>query len=106
VLCDNLVKAAGTFQDEEIKRAKAQFRAQNVMALESTFRRAEKLAQNIIKFNRIIPLEETLAKIDAVDQSRMDELAHKIFSTTPTFAAVGPIGQVEDFDKIAGRLAA
>lgn len=106
VLCDNLIKSTGTFQEEEIKRAKAQFRAQNVMALESTFRRAEKLAQNIIKFNRIIPLEETLGKIDLVDAAKLDTLASRIFSTMPTFAAVGPIKQVEEFDKISRRLAA
>jgi predicted Zn-dependent peptidase len=106
VLCDNLIKSVGTFQSEEIMRAKAQFRAQNVMALESTFRRAEKLAQNIIKFNRIIPLEETLGKIDLVDETKLDALATRIFSTMPTFAAVGPIKQVEDFDKISRRLAA
>lgn len=106
VLCDSLVNAVGTFQDDEIKRAKAQFRAQNVMSLESTFRRAEKLAQNIIKFNRIIPLEETLAKIDQVDTDKLDALAKRMFATQPTFAAVGPVANVESFDAIKKRLAA
>ena len=106
VLCDSLVDAAGTFLPEEINRAKAQFRAQNVMALESTFRRAEKLAHNIIKMGRVVPLEETLAKIESVDAAKMDALAKKIFSGKPTFATVGPLGQVEAFEQIEKRLAA
>ncbi len=106
VLCDNLISAAGTFTDEEIKRAKAQFRAQNVMALEGTFRRADRLAQNILKYGRPIPLDEILAKIDAVQASDLDALARKVFATRPTFATVGPLAQVEEFDQIEKRLAA
>lgn len=106
VLCDNLVSAAGTFTDEEINRAKAQFRAQNVMALEGTFRRADRLAQNIIKFGRPIPLEEVLAKIEAVDAAALDKLSRKIFSSKPTFATVGPTAQVESFEGIEKRLVA
>jgi predicted Zn-dependent peptidase len=106
VLCDNLVNAAGTFTNEEIKRAKAQFRAQNVMALEGTYRRADRLAQNILKYGRPIPLDEILAKIEQVDASHLDKLARKIFSTKPTFATVGPLAQVEEFDQIEKRLAA
>jgi predicted Zn-dependent peptidase len=100
------VNAAGTFTEEEIKRAKAQFRAQNVMALEGTYRRADRLAQNILKYGRPIPLDEILAKIEKVDTSHLDTLAKKIFSTRPTFATVGPLAQVEEFDQIEKRLAA
>ncbi len=106
VLCDNLVNAAGTFTSEEIDRAKAQFRAQNVMSLESTFRRAEKLAHNIIKMGRVVPLSETLAKIEAVDAAKLDVLAKKIFAAKPTFATVGPLGKVESFEQIERRLLA
>jgi predicted Zn-dependent peptidase len=106
VLCDNLMRAADGFADDEIARAKAQFRTQNVMALESTFRRAERVAQNILKYGRVLPLEETLAKIDAVDNRALATMAARVFSGTPTFAAVGPLGKVEGFDAISARLAA
>jgi len=106
VLCDSLTSAAGTFTDEEINRAKAQFRTQNMMAQEGTFRRADRLAHNIIKYGRPIPLEEVLAKIEAIEAPQLDALAHRIFSSKPTFATVGPIGQVESFDAIEQRLAA
>jgi predicted Zn-dependent peptidase len=106
VLCGELLKAAGSFTAEEINRAKAQFRAQNVMALESTFRRAEKLGHHIIKYGRQVPLEEVLQKIDAVDAKALDKLAQRIFTARPTFATVGPLGKVETFDQIEKRLAA
>lgn len=106
VLCDNLIHAAGTFTDEELNRAKAQFRAQNVMALEGTFRRADRLAQHIIKYGRPIPLEDTLAKINGVTLADLDRLARRIFATTPTFATVGPQAAVETYEQIGKRLAA
>lgn len=106
VLCDELTKAAGTFTSEEINRAKAQFRAQNVMALESTFRRAEKLGHQLIKYGRPIPLAEILAQIDAVDATKLDKLAQRLFATKPTFATVGPLAKVESFEGIEKRLAA
>ena len=106
VLCGELVRASGSFTSEEINRAKAQFRAQNVMALESTFRRAEKLGHQLIKYGRTISLDEILAKIDAVDAAHLDTLAKRIFSSKPTFATVGPLGKVENFDAIEKRLAA
>jgi predicted Zn-dependent peptidase len=106
VLCDELLKAANSFTSEEINRAKAQFRAQNVMALESTFRRAEKLGHQIIKYGRPLNLEEVLQKIDAVDAVSLDKLAQRIFASKPTFATVGPLAKVESFDQIEKRLAA
>ena len=105
VLCDNLKNAAGTFTAEEIKRAKAQFRAQNVMALEGTFRRADRLAQNIIKHGRPLPLDEILQKIDAVTAEQLDALATRVFSSKPTFATVGPKATIESYDQIKSRLA-
>lgn len=106
VLCDSLITAAGTFTDEELSRAKAQFRAQNLMALEGTFRRADRLAQNIIKYGRPVALDDTLAKIDAVTKTDLDRIARRIFNSTPTFATVGPQAAVESYEQIEKRLAA
>ena len=104
VLCDALKSAAGTFTEAEIQRAKTQFRAQKLMALESTSKRCEKLAQNILKYGRPISMEETLAKIDAVDAAKLDKLATKIFSDKPTLSALGPVAKLESYDAICGRL--
>jgi predicted Zn-dependent peptidase len=104
VLCDALQTAAGSFTYEEIARAKIQFRAQKLMSLESTSKRCEKLAQNILKFGRPIPMEETLAKIDAVDATKLDALAKQIFSGKPTFSALGPLGKLESYDAICARM--
>jgi predicted Zn-dependent peptidase len=106
VLCDSLRSATGSFTPEEINRAKIQFRAQKLMALESTSKRCEKLAQNILKFNRPISMEETLAKIDAVNAEKLDKLAHEIFSGKPTFSALGPLGKLESYDSICARMKA
>jgi predicted Zn-dependent peptidase len=105
LLCDELLKAPHSFTDEEINRAKAQFRAQQVMALESTFRRAEKLGHHMIKFGRPIPLDEVLRKIDAVNKDHLDRLAKSIFTSKPTLATVGKLKKVTDFETIEKHLA-
>ena len=106
VLCDQLVAAPYSFTTEEIERAKAQFRVQQVMALESTFRRAEKLGYHLVRFGRPISLDEILAKINAVDHHALDRVAKKIFSSKPTMATVGKLKKVSDFETIEKRLAA
>lgn len=106
VLCDMLRSAAGTFTEAEIKRAKTQYRAQKLMSLESTSKRCEKLAQNILKFGRPLTLEETLAKIEAVNAEKLDKLATEIFSGKPTLSSLGPVGKLESYDSICARLKA
>lgn len=104
VLCHELQNAAGTFTSEEINRAKIQFRAQKLMSLESTSKRCEKLAQNILKFGRPLTMDEVLDKVDAVDNAALDRVARTIFSGKPTFSALGPLGKLESYDSICGRL--
>ena len=45
-----------------------------------------------------------LDKIAAVDAASLNHLAGKLIGTTPSFAALGPVGCVEPFDRLVGRL--
>ena len=40
-----------------------------------------------------------------LDRSAIARVARRIFSAPPTFTALGPIGRVESFERITGRLA-
>jgi predicted Zn-dependent peptidase len=91
---------------DELRRARTQTRASLVMSLESTGSRCEQLARQIQVFGRIIPLEETLAKIDAVTVDDVRRAATRIFRGRPTLAVMGPTDQVPGLPVIAEKLAA
>ena len=90
---------------EEVQRARAQLKASVLMALESSWARCERLSQHLLTFGRIVPVEEIVAKIEAVDEAAVRRVAGRILSSRPTVAAVGPAGRLESYDAIAGRFA-
>lgn len=104
VVCDEIGKLDQGIGAEELNRAKAQLKSSILMSLESTSSRAEQLARQLMIFGRPIPAEEAVAKIEAVDDATIKRVAARIFQGVPTVAALGPISQVEDFEKIQARL--
>jgi predicted Zn-dependent peptidase len=66
VVIDQLAETAETLTEAEVARAKAQMKAGLLMALESSRARAEQVARQFIAYGRPIPLEEIVAKVDAV----------------------------------------
>jgi predicted Zn-dependent peptidase len=91
----------GTLQPDELARARNQLKASTLMALESTSTRCEQMAQHMLIFDRVIPVEEQVARIEAVDLDSVARVAEKLFSDTPTLAAVGPLTGLDDYDEIA-----
>jgi len=106
VIVEELDRAAGEIADKEVKRARAQLRAGLLMTLESPAARAGQLARQILLFGRVIPPDELVARIEAIDAERVRELAARIFSGVPTLASVGPIKGMMDRATIADRLGA
>ncbi|MCB1500638.1 MAG: insulinase family protein [Bauldia sp.] len=104
VIVDELDRAAGEIADREVRRARAQLRAGLLMTLESPAARAGQLARQILLFGRIIPPDELVARIEAIDADRVRELAARIFGGVPTLASVGPINGMMDRAAIANRL--
>ena len=104
VVCNEIGKLDQGIGAEELNRAKAQLKSSILMSLESTSSRAEQLARQLMIFGRPIPAEEAVAKIEAVDDATIKRVAARIFQGVPTVAALGPISQVEDFEKIQARL--
>ncbi|TCZ66162.1 M16 family metallopeptidase [Roseicella aquatilis] len=105
VTLEELRKVQTDVTQEELDRAKAQFRASLLMSLESTGSRTEQLARQIQVHGRIIPVEETKAKIAAVTIEDVQEAARAAFRSRPTLAALGPAGKVPGLAQIAETLA-
>jgi predicted Zn-dependent peptidase len=65
------------------------------------------LARQLIVFGRVVPVDELVAKIDAVAVTDVRRLAGAIFTeTAPTLAAIGPVGSLIEYDRVAARLGA
>jgi predicted Zn-dependent peptidase len=91
VVIDQIGNATETLNDTEINRAKAQMRAGLLMALESSEARVGQLARQMLAYGRPIPLDEVVAKVDAVtvDSARAAGRA-LIGRAKPAIAALGP----------------
>jgi predicted Zn-dependent peptidase len=106
LICDELVKATTDISDAEILRARAQLKAGILMSLESTSSRCEQLARQLMIFGRPIPVEETVAKIEAVDRDAVLRVAGRVLGGRPTLAAIGPIAKLVPLADVETRLSA
>ncbi|MEW5726897.1 MAG: pitrilysin family protein [Pseudomonadota bacterium] len=104
VMCDEIVKVAAGVDEGELQRARAQLKASILMSLESTSSRCEQLARQILVYGRPVPTAEVVDKIEAVSGTDVARVAARLFATTPTLAAIGPLAKVESYDKVAARL--
>lgn len=105
VVCDELAKVGEDVTEDEVARARAQLKAGTLMALESSMSRCEQLGQQLLVYDRAVPIEEIVSKIDAVDRDTVVAVARRLRRSRPTVAAIGPIDRLEDYDRIAARLA-
>ena len=106
VVCDEVLKVCDSIRPEELLRAKAQLRASLLMSLESMMSRASQQAKNLIHYNEVLDLQEKLRKIEAVTDADVCAAARKIFSSTPTVAALGPLDHLAGYEDITRKLAA
>ncbi len=90
----------------ELARARAQVKAGLLMSLESPGNRSEQLARQWQVFGRVIPVAETVARIEAVGVANIEAAARKLFRAAPTLASLGPAARVPQLPAIAKRLAA
>lgn len=78
--------------EEELELMKDQTRASILLSLEDSASRAGSLAQNEMTHGRQIPVEETLAKLDAVTTDDIQKIALEYFRTEKiAFVAMGDL---------------
>ena len=105
VVVDQIGATADTLNEIELARAKAQMKAGLLMALESSGARAEQLARQIIAFGRTIPLEEIVAKVEAVTVESARAAGRALIARgKPAVAVVGPGRNLEKAAAIAESL--
>jgi predicted Zn-dependent peptidase len=106
VAIEELRRVQHDVTQEELNRAKAQLRASLLMSLESTGSRCEQIARQLQVHGRVIPLEETKARIAAVTVEEVQRAAARLFHGRPALATLGPVGRVPSLAEMAEKLAA
>ncbi len=104
---DALRLAADGLAGAEIDRARAQLKAGMLMGLESPSARAERLARMISIWGRIPPIEETIARLDAVSIEDIRAFGQSLAQKSdPAIVLLGPAAGAPERSALAARLAA
>jgi len=105
VVIDQISSATETLNDTEVNRAKAQMKAGLLIALESSEARVSQLARQMLAYGRPVPLEEIVAKVDAVTvESARPPGRALIGRAKPAIAALGPGNSLASTAAIAESL--
>ncbi len=104
VLCEETAKLADGFEPVELQRAKAQMKAGLLMSLESSSARCEQLAQHMLIHGTPFDPADLVQRIDAVDDAAIGRVVAAWRAAPPTLVALGPLGQLEDFEHLKARL--
>jgi len=106
VTMDEIRRAADDLTQAEIDRARVQLKAGMLMGLEGASARAERLARSTSIWGRVLPLSETVAKIDAVDRAAVRNFAMELLSKPMAGALYGPVGGAPSIAELSAQLAA
>lgn len=106
VVCRELKDVTHQITPSELRRAKAQARADLLMGQESVMRRAETLGHQVLTFGKEVSLQETIDKIMAVTAEETQSMASSILSRRPILTSLGPTDEVESYKTFTERLAA
>lgn len=105
VILDELKKAADSITEAEVVRVRNQIRAGLLMSLESPSARAGQLARQQILWGRVIPLQETVERINRITVERVRQVAHQLFSSENiSVAGIGPVERLPDYQAIVKHL--
>src|SRR5216684_460586 len=105
-LCEQAIRLEGGLSPVELARAKTQMKAGLLMSLESTSARCEQLAQHLLIHGTPFDPVEIVRNIEAVDDDAIGRVVARWRSAPPTLAALGPLSQLEEFDRVRERLGA
>jgi predicted Zn-dependent peptidase len=107
VVIGEIGNATETLNESEVARAKAQLKAGLLMALESSEARVGQLARQMLAYGRPIPLDEIVAKVDAVTVESARAAGRMLVRRSPpAIAALGPGAGLASTAAIADTLAA
>src|SRR5438270_13255595 len=105
VLCEETLRLTDGFAPVELARAKAQMKAGLLMSLESTGARCEQMAQHMLIHGTPFDPVDMVRRIEAVDDAAVGRVVARWRTAPPTLVGLGPVGRLEDFERLRARLA-
>lgn len=103
---ETLLRALDGMTDEELHRARAQLKASVFMGLESCSGLSEQIGRQLLLFDRVIPTNEIIERIDAATAEDVRQAALRMMQAGPlTLATVGPSDTVPGLETLQARLA-
>ncbi len=99
-VCEELKKVQSHITETEINRAKVQIKASLLMGQESMMTRANVVAKRLIHYKNLYNPADVLEKIESITAKDLTTLADEIFTSTPTFVAVGPTGTTPSYESL------
>uniref|UniRef100_S4RD42 Peptidase M16 C-terminal domain-containing protein n=1 Tax=Petromyzon marinus TaxID=7757 RepID=S4RD42_PETMA len=91
--------------DGEVTRAKNLLKTNMLLQLDGSTPICEDIGRQMLCYGRRIPLTELEARIDAVDSKVLRRVcSHYIYDKCPAIAAVGPIEQLPDYNRIRSAM--
>ncbi|WP_407965220.1 M16 family metallopeptidase [Bartonella sp. C271] len=105
VILDELYKISKNIHKNELQRAQAQYRANLTMSQENPSSQAHLIARQMLLYGRPIPISEMTECLELITLEQLTDLAKHLFiNSSPTLAAVGPIGPLMNFDDLVSTL--
>ncbi|CAG7825546.1 unnamed protein product [Allacma fusca] len=93
-LCNNITES-------EVERARNLLRTNMLLQLDGTTPVCEDIGRQLLCYDRRIPIHELEARIAAVDAATIREVCtHYIYDRCPAVAAVGPVEQLGEYNRI------
>lgn len=89
---------------KELERAKVQLKASMLMALESSSSSAELIARQMLLYNRVIPTDEIISRIEDVTLDDIQSAAQILFTSKPTYTLLGDLENYPDYEKVENYL--
>ena len=106
VILSELQRAGEDIDQQELDRARAQYRAGLLMSGESPASRASQIARQLLLYGRPIGIDEMMDRLSNLTVERLTDLSARLFTSKPTVTAVGPVGELVPFETINDMLAA
>jgi len=88
---------ASGLTESELDRGKGQMRGSTVLGLEDPSSRMSRLGKSELVYPRLEPVDDILAKIEAVTQDDVCEVAELVLGQPKVLAVVGPFDEDADF---------
>ncbi|MDO4539528.1 MAG: pitrilysin family protein [Syntrophomonadaceae bacterium] len=90
---------------EELARAKKLMKTSVYLGLESVMNRMTRLARGILMYDEVTPVEEVIARYEAVTPERLQQYIHRLLGLQPlSLAAIGPAevmpGLIDEFGRL------